>query len=268
MSLRPFDHARTRRSIFEALIEAKKRYGGKTQIIEDADRAPMDYDRLILGSMVLGRKLAKVTEPRENVGLLIANSVGGIVAFFGLMAFGRTAAMLNFTAGVRNIRMACEAAKINTIVTARRFITIGNLVPLIEELSKYVKIVYLEDLRAEISAMDKVRGLADATMPSMAMAKIDPDDLAVLLFTSGTEGAPKGVALSHANLVANVEQVATHVEMLPTDIIFNPLPIFHCFGLTGGALWPILTGMKTILFPSPLQAKNLVKLLGDRKSVV
>ena len=268
MALRPFDFARTRKTIFEALIEARKRYGGKKQIVEDADRNPLDYDRLILSSFVLGRKMAGLTAVGENVGLMIANSVGGVVAFFGLMAFGRTAAMLNFTAGARNIRMACDAAKIKTIITARRFITQGNLTPLIDELAQTINIVYLEDLREQIGAMDKVRGLADATMPALAMVKPNPDELAVLLFTSGTEGAPKGVALSHANLIANVEQVATHVEMLPDDVIFNPLPIFHSFGLTGGTLWPILTGMKSVLFPSPLQAKNIVKLVSETKSTI
>jgi acyl-[acyl-carrier-protein]-phospholipid O-acyltransferase/long-chain-fatty-acid--[acyl-carrier-protein] ligase len=268
MPVRPFDVARTRRTIFDALIDAKSRFGGKKDILEDADRTPMTYDKLILGSFIIGRKLAGLTEKGENVGVLIANSVGGMVALFGLLAFGRTPAMLNFTSGVKNIRSACDAGQVKTIITARRFIVQGNLGPLIEQLERDFKIVYLEDLRESLSAMDKVRGLVDAAAPALARVKADPDSTGVMLFTSGTEGVPKGVALSHANIVANVEQVAGLVDLNPDDIVLNPLPIFHCFGLTGGTFLPLLQGMKCVLFPSPLQAKNIVKLVRETKATI
>ncbi len=268
MPVRPYDVARTRRSIFDALLEARGRFGGTKEILEDADRTPLTYDRLVLGSFVLGRKLSGITDRGENVGVLIANSVGAMVALFGLLAFGRTPAMLNFTAGTKNIRSACSAAQVKTILTARRFVEQANLTALIEDLGKDYKIVYLEDVRNSLTGLDKARGLLDATAPFLARVKSDPDATAVMLFTSGTEGIPKGVALSHANLVANVEQVAGHVDLNPDDIVFNPLPIFHCFGLTGGTFLPLLQGMKCILFPSPLQAKNIVKLVRETQSTI
>jgi acyl-[acyl-carrier-protein]-phospholipid O-acyltransferase / long-chain-fatty-acid--[acyl-carrier-protein] ligase len=268
MPVRPYDVARTRRTIFDALLEAKSRFGGSKEILEDADRTPMTYDKLILGSFVLGRKIAALTEKGENVGLLIANSAGGMVALFGMLAMGRTPAMLNFTAGIKNLRSACEAGQIKTIITAKRFISQGNLGGLITELERDYKIVYLEDLREGLTAMDKARGLMDATVPGLARVKSDPDSIGVMLFTSGTEGIPKGVALSHANIVANVEQVAGHVDLNPDDIVLNPLPIFHCFGLTGGTFLPLLQGMKCVLFPSPLQAKNIVKLVRETAATI
>lgn len=263
-----FDYNRTRSSIFEALLDARSRYGGKKIVLDDADRTELDYDRIILSSIILGRKIAQLTQPKETVGLLIANSAGGMLAFLGMMAFGRTAAMLNFTAGARNIRSACEAGEVKTIVTARRFVVQGNFEPLIESLEKKFKIIYLEDIKDSISSFDKVRGLFNSFIPHLVIEKPDPDETAVMLFTSGTEGAPKGVALSHANLISNVEQVASHVELFLTDIVFNPLPIFHCFGLTGGALLPLLTGMRTMLFPSPLKTKEIVKLVKDIKATL
>jgi acyl-[acyl-carrier-protein]-phospholipid O-acyltransferase/long-chain-fatty-acid--[acyl-carrier-protein] ligase len=268
MPVRPFDIARTRRSIFEALLDARKRFGGKKEILEDADRQPMTYDKLILGAMVLGRKLAGMTSSGENVGLMIANSNGGVVAFFGLLAFGRAPAMLNFTAGSRNIRAACEAAQIKTIVTAKRFVTQAGLKDLIEDLGKDFRIVYLEDVRESLGGVDKVRGLLDANLAGFIAPKVDPDAIGVMLFTSGTEGAPKGVALSHANLVANVEQVAGHVDLFTTDIVFNPLPIFHSFGLMGGTLLPLLEGMKCVQFPSPLRSKEIVKQVRETGSTI
>ncbi len=264
-----FKIEKTRKSLFEALVDARHKYGGSTKIIEDIERNPIDYDRLILSAMILGRKLCNVTQSGENVGLMIASSIGGVAALFGLNAFGRKVSMINFTAGARNIRSACDAGKIKTIITSRRFITLASLEPLVEELSNNVTFIYLEDIRSKISSLDKVRGLLEARIPKAFIPKTDPDDIAIMLFTSGTEGAPKGVALSHANLLSNVEQVDAHIgEFDSTFVWFNPLPIFHSFGLTGGVLLPLIKGMKTFLFPSPLQAKNIVKLIRETKSTI
>lgn len=268
MPIKPFDIARTRRSVFEALLEARKRFGGKKQILEDADRTPRTYDEVVIGAFAIGRKLAKQTEQGETVGVLIANSVGGMVALFGLMAFGRVPAMLNFTAGIRNLRSACDTGQIRTIVTARRFVEQANLQPLVDELAKSATILYLDEIREQISGLDKARALLDSKIPERAMTKVKPDSVGVMLFTSGTEGTPKGVALSHANLVANVEQVAGHVDLNQDDVVFNPLPIFHVFGLTGGALLPILQGMKCFLFPSPLQSKTIVQLVRETGATI
>ncbi|GIU65980.1 AMP-binding protein [Candidatus Phycosocius spiralis] len=268
MPLRPFDIARTRRSIFDALLDARGRFGGSKEILEDPDRTPITYDRLVFGSLVLGRKISGMTALGENVGMLIANSVGAIVTLFGLLAFGRTPAMLNFTAGTKNIHAACNAAQVKTIFTARRFVEQAHLTALIEDLGQEFRIIYLEDIRDQITPFEKARGLIDATVPFLAQVKINPDATAVMLFTSGTEGIPKGVALSHANLIANVEQVAGHVDLNPDDMVFNPLPIFHCFGLTGGTFLPLLQGMKCILYPSPLQANSIVKLIRETQATI
>lgn len=268
MPVRPYDAARTRRTLFDALLEARARHGGNKEILEDADRAPMTFDKLVLGAMVLGRKLANLTQPKEAVGLMLANSAGVIVAFFGLTAFGRTPAMINFTAGPRTILQACEAAKITRIVTAHRFIEQAKLEPLIEILKKRIEIIYLDDLKASITTGEKLRGLVDATLPFMAKGHAAPDDIGVILFTSGTEGAPKGVALSHANIVGNVEQIAGHVDLNPDDVVLNPLPVFHCFGLTGGTLLPLLNGMKAVLFPSPLRTKEIPKMVRDVRATI
>lgn len=268
MQKQKFDITKTKRTIFEALVDARHKHGGNKLILEDADRSPIDYNRLILSSLILGRKFQNFSSEGETIGLLIANSIGGIAAFFGIMAFGRKAAMLNFTAGSRNIRSACEAAQVKTIITAKRFIIQGKFEGLIEELSKTIRIIYLEDLRTQISAIDKVRGLLESKLPKPIIAKTPSDETAVLLFTSGTEGAPKGVALSHGNLLSNVLQIDDHIDLSTKFIVLNPLPIFHSFGLTGGVLLPLLTGMKAILFPSPLQAKNIVKLIKDTQASV
>ena len=91
--------------------------------------------------------------------------------------------------------------------------------------------------------------------PGLLTARTSHRDTGVILFTSGTEGDPKGVALSHKNLVSNIEQIRAHVELFPEDAVFNSLPTFHCFGLTAGSLLPLLLGIKVSLYPSPLHVK-------------
>ena len=104
--------------------------------------------------------------------------------------------------------------------------------------------------------------------PKLLAPKPSPDEPAIILFTSGTEGRPKGVVLSHANILANVEQIEEHVRLEETDIFFNPLPTFHCYGLTAGTIWPILSGHPVVLHPSPLQTKTIAKRIFKSRSTV
>ncbi len=105
--------------------------------------------------------------------------------------------------------------------------------------------------------MDKLKAMLPARAPTTAT----PDDPAFVLFTSGSEGTPKGVVLSHRNLLANVAQVAARIDFSPADIIFNVLPVFHSFGLTGGLVLPLVSGTKTFLYPSPLHYRIIPELV-------
>ncbi|MFL5163554.1 MAG: AMP-binding protein, partial [Microvirga sp.] len=256
-----FDIARTRKTLFGALLDARDSFGRNKVALEDLERQPITFGRLVLGSLVLGRKLASLTKEREPIGVLLPNVQAIAVTLFGLNAFGRVPAFLNFTAGLKNLRAACEVGEIGTIVTSRRFVEQGKLDDLIEALSEGRRILWLEDVRAEITSLDKLRGLVDSWIARRihAGAKVQPDDPAVLLFTSGSEGVPKGVVLSNANLVANAYQVkALAGDVLKDDdVFFDPLPIFHSFGLTAGLLTAVLNGMKSVLYPSPLHYRQI-----------
>jgi acyl-[acyl-carrier-protein]-phospholipid O-acyltransferase / long-chain-fatty-acid--[acyl-carrier-protein] ligase len=267
-----FDIARTRKTLFGALLDARDRFGRNKVALEDLERQPITFGRLVLGSLVLGRKLASLTKEREPVGVLLPNVQAIAVTLFGLNAFGRVPAFLNFTAGLKNLRAACEVGEIGTIVTSRRFVEQGKLDDLIEALGEGRRILWLEDVRAEITSLDKLRGLVDSWIARRihADAKVRPDDPAVLLFTSGSEGVPKGVVLSNANLVANAYQVkALAGDVLKDDdVFFDPLPIFHSFGLTAGLLTALLNGMKSVLYPSPLHYRQIPKLVAGTRATV
>lgn len=272
MGARDFNLAATRRTLFAALLEAMRTYGPKRMILEDPERNPLTYRRLVLGALLLGRKIGALTAPGEKVGVLLPNVQGVAATFFALTAYGRVPAMLNFTAGIRNLRSACETAEIRTIITAKRFVEQGKLDDVVAALGETRRIVYLEDIRAGLKIWDKVRALTDSWRAGAIAAATGavPDDPAVVLFTSGSEGLPKAVVLSHANVIANAMQIHAHGAHIfsPAQTIFNPLPVFHSFGLTAGLLTGLLHGMKVVLYPSPLHYRQVPKLIGETKATI
>lgn len=265
---RAFDASQAQTSVFEALVDARREFGAKKPILEDQERNPLTYTDLIRASFALGRKIAAFTKPGERVGVMLPSSAGGVVTFFALHAFGRVPTMLNFTAGIRNLRAACELAGVRRVLTSHRFVEQGKLHDLIDALEMLTTVTYLEDVRETVGAADKLYAAAAGALPKNFMAKTKPSDPGVILFTSGSFGAPRGVMLTQANLIANVRQVASHIALDPAWVMFNPLPIFHCFGLTGGVLLPILTGMKAFQYPSPLHIKQIPPLVKDSKASI
>ena len=255
----PFDMVRTAKSIFQALAEARTRYGGKRPIVVDGDDRVLTYDDIVRAALALGHALKKGTQAREAVGIMLPTSAGAVISFFAVSAFNRVPAMLNFTNGASGLTSAIRTAKIKRVVTARRFIELAKLENLIAELANVAEIIYLEDVREKLNLADKLTAGIGQFLPGLVARNSAPDELAVILFTSGTEGLPKGVALSHANILANVEQIRVHVALYPNDAMFNPLPTFHCFGLTAGAIMPLLLGLKAIYHPTPLQPHEIVR---------
>lgn len=254
-------------SLFDALIDARARYGDK-EILEDQDRHPLTYTGLIRAAFVLGRKIAAMTQPGERVGVLLPSSAGVVVTFFGLHAFGRVPVMLNFTSGEANLKAALKTAGVTKILSAKRFVTQAKLDDLMTALGEVAEIIWLDDVRKTIGLADKLYGLSAGMAPRRFRVKTDPDSPGVVLFTSGSFGAPKGVVLSQRNLVANARQVAAHIDLKPEWVMFNPLPTFHSLGLTGGVILPLLQGMKAFEYPSPLHAKQITDLLPQVKASI
>ena len=263
-----FDARKAHTTLFEALIAARQTYGGHKQILEDQERRPLSYTDLIRASFALGRKIAAKTAPGERVGVMLPASAGAVVTFFALHAFGRVPTMLNFTAGIRNLKAACELAGVSRVLTAHRFIEQGKLHDLVDALETLTTVTYLEDVRASIGLGDKVFAATAGAFPRQFRAATRPTDPGVILFTSGSFGTPRAVVLSHQNLVANVQQIAAHIPLDPAWVMFNPLPTFHCFGLTAGVLLPLFTGMKAFEYPSPLHTKQIPPLVKDTGAAI
>jgi acyl-[acyl-carrier-protein]-phospholipid O-acyltransferase / long-chain-fatty-acid--[acyl-carrier-protein] ligase len=248
----------TNRTIVEAVIAAAAENGRNRIAVEDPVSGALTYKRLLVGAAVLGRKLMKSGKPGDAVGIMLPNANGTAATVLAVMSAGRVAAMINFTSGVMNIRSGCKAANIRRILTSRAFVEKGHLEKIIEGLKPDLEIVYLEDVRAEITQGDKLRGLFAARRPLAPRAADDP---AAILFTSGSEGTPKGVVLSHRNILANTAQAEARIDFSRTDKVFNVLPMFHSFGLTAGFVLPLVSGVRIFLYPSPLHYRIVPEMV-------
>ncbi len=261
--------SRTKIDLFSALQRASHEFGSNKPIVIDGDEKVHTYHGLLRASYALGSALRKGTKAGDAVGIMLPTGAGAVIAFYALTAFRRIPAMLNFTAGSKNLRAAMKAGKIKRIVTAKRFVEMGSLHDLIGELSRDAEIIYLEDVRESLSVGDKIKAVIGPVAPLLIRRASSPSAPGVILFTSGTEGEPKGVVLSHENIMANIEQVRAHIGLSgETDRLCNPLPTFHCFGLTVGALLPLVAGIPVMFHPTPLQPREIVKRIRAHQSTI
>ena len=263
-----YDAGRARRTLFGALLEASSVYGPGRKILVDGDERVFTYSQLASAALALGHALKSGTKKRECVGVLLPTGAGSAISVFALSAYGRVPALLNFTAGWQNIHAALNAAQIKRVVTAHRFIEAAELQSLEDALKGKTEVIYLEEVRKRLNLVNKAAAAAGALFPRMVTARPSPDSTAVVLFTSGTEGEPKGVALSHANILANVEQVRCHIDLKTDDVVFNPLPTFHSFGLTVGMLMPLFLGIRAVLHPTPRGPREVVRRIRENTATI
>ncbi|MBU6339054.1 MAG: AMP-binding protein [Rickettsiales bacterium] len=264
-----FESSDYKKTLFSSLIDAAKIHGKNHQIIVDVERKPLSYKQLIARSFILGKQIAKETSVGEYVGLMLPNMNTSIVTFFAMQSINCVPAMINFSTGGANFIAACQVAKIKTIFTAKKFIETAKLQKLVEAAeNEKIRIIYLEDIAKKIGFLDKICGLFKACFAQKFYQPTSAQNPAVILFTSGSEGTPKGVVLSHENIQANRFQLASRVDFSSKDTVFNALPIFHSFGLTGGTLLPILSGIKTFFYPSPLHYRIVPELVYDTNATI
>ena len=248
----------TGRTVIEAVVEAATVQGWGRIAVEDPVTGKLSYRKFLIGTRVLAEKFLPFAEEGEAVGVMLPNANGAAATLLGTMSAGRVPALINFTAGPTNIQAACTAAEVRTIVTSRGFVERARLDKLVDTLAETVRIVYLEDLRARVSTVDKIRGMIRYRR---ALVPRNADDPAAILFTSGSEGVPKGVVLSHRNMLCNAAQAAARIDFGRTDKVFNTLPVFHAFGLTVGLVLPLVSGVPVFLYPSPLHYRVVPELV-------
>ncbi len=244
-----------------AKVNSKKGLLHRPTFIEDIQRKPNSYKDIIIKSFVIGKYFKRRTATGEHVALLLPNSIATVCTFFGLSAYERIPVMLNFSVGAKNIASMCKTAEVKKVITSLTFVKTGKFENVVEILKNNgVEVVFLEKIGKEIGLWSKINAYLRYKIKRVPHKK-GGNKKAAILFTSGSEGAPKAVVLSHANIISNIKQMATIDTINITDTIFNALPMFHSFGLTVGTLFPLFEGGKLFLYPSPLHYRVIAELV-------
>jgi acyl-[acyl-carrier-protein]-phospholipid O-acyltransferase/long-chain-fatty-acid--[acyl-carrier-protein] ligase len=236
-----------------AILEAARAQPAKA-VLQDASLKQLSYRRLLAGAdLVCGQLASRLTPDMPRVGVLLPNVNALPVTLLSLWRLGRVPAVLNYSTGSATMLSCAQLAGLRLVVTSRAFLERAKLDATPLERAG-IELLYLEDIRARMTRWQKLGALARARLrPGVILHTPQrAADPAMVLFTSGSEGAPKAVELTHGNLLANVRQLLSVLDVLDTDRFFSALPLFHSFGLTAGVLVPLVRGIATFLYPSPL----------------
>ncbi len=231
----------------------------------DVTGEPVSHHKFITAVFAFSGLIAKKS-PEQNIGLLVPASVGGAITNMAVLVLGKTAVNLNFTSSAEAIQGSVKSAEIKTVYTSKKFI--HKLVDRgikIKEILPDTKLIYLEDFKAELPKAKMLITLLGAMLlptkllQSIYIKRVDLEDTAAILFSSGSEGNPKGVELSHLNLATNSRQVADMLNTRDNDVVMSTLPTFHAFGLLATTFMPLSEGIPIVCHPDPTDVVTIAK---------
>jgi acyl-[acyl-carrier-protein]-phospholipid O-acyltransferase/long-chain-fatty-acid--[acyl-carrier-protein] ligase len=255
-------------NVLSAVAEIARKHPGHI-ILEDTTQQKLTYRKLMVGADVLAHALRGTVSGGERVGLLLPNVNATPVVILALWSLGKVPAVLNFSSGTPTMLACAELAGLKQIVTSRAFFERAKFKE--DDFVKAgVSLIYLEDVRADITGSRKFLTLLrhvfnrQSAIGNRQLA----GSTAVIVFTSGSEGVPKGVELTHGNLLANIRQILAVTDLTDRDRLFNCLPLFHSFGLTTGTFLPLVRGIYVFLYPSPLHYRNVPAALYEHDCTV
>jgi acyl-[acyl-carrier-protein]-phospholipid O-acyltransferase/long-chain-fatty-acid--[acyl-carrier-protein] ligase len=253
-----------RRPVHRQFVRMASRHPFRTCLIDPIGTGQtLSYGKALAGAMCLARHLRPMLADEPIVGLWVPPSVGGVLANIALALLGKTTVNLNYTTAAEAVQSAVRQCNIRHVLTSRRF---ALKVPL--DAGPGVELVYLEDLRDKITNGQRIRAfLKVLLLPTfvldrwvLGLGKHKPDDLATIIFSSGSTGEPKGIMLSHRNITSNIESAVQAIDLRPGDRILGVLPFFHSFGYTVTLWAPLQVGFSAIYHPDPRQAKEIGEL--------
>ena len=228
-----------------------------------------------LTAVIAFSRLIRKRSSEQNIGLLLPTSTAGIITNMATLLLGKTLVNLNYTASLQALKSAVKKAEVKSIYTSKRFIKkLKQRGVDLDELLAQVHVYYLEDMKEEIGSFAKLSTLVlSVLLPSRLLyllfgRRSDIDHPAAILFSSGSEGEPKGVVLSHRNIMANIKQVSDMLDTRDEDRVMATLPLFHAFGLTVTGLMPLIEGVPAILHPDPTDTLNIAKAIAKYRATV
>lgn len=247
-----------RMPIFDSLLILRRLWGGSHLVMIDSDLTEINWNQLVARVLLFSDFFGDRVSAGDRVGVMLPNSAHTMSSILALQRLHCVPAMINYSMGIHGVIASCKTAKVRTVITSQRFLEAGKFLSLAEAMeAEGITLIKLEDFARAVSTTQKLaaylRGLF--LFPSW-----DPgaeEETAIILFTSGSEGVPKGVALSHANIQVNSSQILAGIPFSGRDRFLNSMPMFHAFGLCSGSFMPLRAGMVLIFYPTPLHFKNI-----------
>ena len=253
-------------SIQKAWIHSAKEVGPKLSMA-DSTGVELSGNKFITGTLMMASALKKKIGKSQNVGVLLPTSVGGSIGNMALLSLGKTIVNLNYSSGEESLLHALKIANIDTVVASERFLTKLKAKGFdMTHALEGVEVVYLEELKEEMSKTKSlfmlgfVKCMPASVLELLFIKKRKSEDTAAILFSSGSEGTPKGIELSHKNIMGNIKQTVTLINPKDEDVMLGTLPIFHSFGLTVTTLLPLIEGIPVVCHPDPTDGFGIGKI--------
>ncbi len=248
-------------NVLEAVIQSARQRMGSVAM-QDATYKQLSYRELLTGVKVMTNQWHGCLGNAPHVGILLPTTNAFPITLLSLWAAGKSPAIFNFSTGIPTMLACANIAGVKQIITSKLFLERAklNVQPMKDA---GIEFIFLEDIKAKIGWWQNLSAMLTLSSIPQSEIRNPQSTTAVILFTSGSEGVPKTVALTHANLMSNIRQMLSVMDLTDKDRIFNPLPLFHSFGLTVGLLLPLVRGIYTFLYPSPLHYRVIPALFYD-----
>ncbi len=260
LSVDYFNARKSEHASLGRLFVAEARRNASESFAKDTLGREMTWGRTLVGGLVLARALEARVGAQRHVGILLPPCCGGALSNVAVALLGRVAVNLNFTTSREAFSSSVKQCELQTILTSRAFLERFPNLPLPEGSA-----VFLEDLLKTVSRRDKLTALLRAKLlpASRLVAPTGPDDVALVLFSSGSTGEPKGVMLSHHNLLSMLESLRMVFASSPGDRLCAALPLFHSFGIMGTVWYPLLSHVRVTYHANPLDAPAIVRIVRE-----
>jgi len=247
-------------------IEEAKNVGSKLSIA-DSTGVELSGHKFITAVFLMRKKFKKLLGAEQNVGLIVPTSAGGSIANMATLTLGKTIVNLNYSSGTESLKHAIELAGIKQIISSKQFMTKLKAKGFdLSEAMEGVEVFYLENIKAQMSKAEQlfmflqVKFLPTSLLSLAYVKRVPTSDTAAILFSSGSEGTPKGIELTHQNVLGNIKQFVNVINPVEEDVMLGTLPIFHSFGLTVTTFAPLIEGIPVVCHPDPTDGMGIAKM--------